>query len=116
MEVPSRRLIMLSRSRLRKPASRQASCGMSSVAMAQALPSPTIPGTFSVPERMPRSCPPPSRMAESLRSIRVKDHAALMAQFADFLNRLEHANFIIRRHDRNQDGLVIHRPLELVEI
>ena len=25
-----------------------------------ALPKPTMPGTFRVPERMPRSCPPPS--------------------------------------------------------
>ena len=30
------------------------------VASSAALPKPTIAGTFSVPERMPRSCPPPS--------------------------------------------------------
>src|ERR1039458_9561386 len=46
-------------------AKRQDSCGISSCAIAQALPRPTIPGTFKVPERMPRSWPPPSMRAES---------------------------------------------------
>src|SRR6185369_7099113 len=31
----------------------------SSDATAAAFPSPTIPGTLSVPDRKPRSCPPP---------------------------------------------------------
>ena len=30
------------------------------IAISQAFPSPTIFGTFKVPERIPRSCPPPS--------------------------------------------------------
>ena len=33
---------------------------MSCIAISQALPKPTMPGTFNVPERMPLSCPPPS--------------------------------------------------------
>ena len=57
--------MMRSRRRLRRPASLQDSFAISSCAMAQALPRPTMPGTLSVPERMPRSWPPPSMMAES---------------------------------------------------
>src|SRR5690349_13146068 len=36
------------------------SWGISSIASSQAAPTPTMPGTFNVPERKPCSCPPPS--------------------------------------------------------
>ena len=36
------------------------SSGISAWQIAHASPNPTMPGTFSVPERMPRSWPPPS--------------------------------------------------------
>ena len=118
-----------------------------------------MPGTFSVPERMPRSWPPPSicatsctrgflrrtyKRAHALRSVNlvrrdrrqidvvlnhvernladrlhrvgVEQHAALMAQRADFADRLQHANLVVGGHDRDQDRLVIHGALQVVEI
>ena len=36
---------------------------ISNLANSQALPKPTIPGTFKVPLRIPLSCPPPSNCA-----------------------------------------------------
>jgi hypothetical protein len=47
-------------SRSRSARSRTASAAISSFASSAALPKPTISGTGSVPERMPRSWPPPS--------------------------------------------------------
>ena len=49
-----------SRSRSRSLSRRAASVAISVRASSAALPKPTIAGTFSVPERMPRSWPPPS--------------------------------------------------------
>ena len=47
-------------SRSRSFASRAPSAAISSRAISAALPNPTISGTGRVPERMPRSWPPPS--------------------------------------------------------
>ena len=38
---------------------RALSAAISSRQIAAAAPNPTIPGMLSVPDRMPRSCPPP---------------------------------------------------------
>ena len=46
-------------------ASRGASAGASRRQISAALPKPTMPGTLSVPDRYPRSCPPPSRSGSS---------------------------------------------------
>ena len=43
-----------------------ASDSISFMAISQAAPIPTIPGTFNVPDRMPLSCPPPSIWAVTL--------------------------------------------------
>ena len=45
---------------------RSASADISNLASSQALPKPTIPGTFKVPLRIPLSCPPPSIWAVTL--------------------------------------------------
>ena len=45
-----------------------------------------------------------------------KINAALAAQLADFGDRLEHADFIVRRHDRDENRLVVHGALQVVEI
>jgi hypothetical protein len=37
-------------------------CHLGLALISAALPKPTMPGTLSVPERMPRSWPPPSMM------------------------------------------------------
>ena len=46
-------------------ASRLASSAISACARRQASPSPTISGAGSVPERRPRSCPPPENSGAS---------------------------------------------------
>ena len=46
--------------RLRIAERRMVSFSMSCMAISHALPKPTMPGTFNVPERMPLSWPPPS--------------------------------------------------------
>ena len=43
--------------------------------------------------------------AQSLYGIRVEEHAALAAELANFLNRLEHSSFIVRRHDADENRL-----------
>ena len=63
-----------SQSRLRRRRSRLPSSAISSTASSAARPSPTIPGTFSVPERMPRSCPPPKTIGSS-RTWGLRDRA-----------------------------------------
>ena len=59
-KTPSSRAVMPSISRSRSPRRRTASPAISSPAMRQATPRPTQSGVGSVPERLPRSCPPPS--------------------------------------------------------
>src|SRR4029077_11263310 len=41
---------------------------------------------------------------------------ALTAEFTDFFNRLEHAGFIVGRHNADQDFLVRERILELIKV
>ena len=55
-------------------------------------------------------------LADSLHRIAVKQHAALVAQRADLANGLQHANLVVRRHDRDENRLVVHRALQVVEI
>src|SRR2546428_2981210 len=49
----------------RSAPSRAADSACSAAASSTALPSPTIPGTFSVPGRMPYCCPPPWMIAST---------------------------------------------------
>ena len=52
--------MILASSRSRIAINRAVSLTISCSQSSQAFPNPTIKGTGSVPERMPRSCPPPS--------------------------------------------------------
>src|SRR6266567_2319600 len=54
--------------------------------------------------------------ADSLSRVSVEDHTLLMTKLADFRDRLQHANFVVGSHDRDQNGLVIHRALQVIEI
>ena len=48
-------------------------------------------------------------LSYGLRRVGVEDHAALATNLSDLGDRLQHADLVIGRHDRNQDGLVVHR-------
>ena len=54
--------------------------------------------------------------ADRLSRIGVENHAPLVTQLADFSDWLQHANLVIRIHNRDQDGLVIHGALQVVQI
>src|SRR5262249_26332274 len=60
----STRLVMPLKSRFLRRRSRRASVSIEATAISDALPNPTIPGTFNVPDRRPRSWPPPSMIGE----------------------------------------------------
>ncbi len=105
-----------------------------------------MPGTFSVPERMPRSWPPPSAMAESctrgiaaadvqraytlgsinfvasdgqkidvvllhvhgnfadsLDAVYREENAVFLGDFADFRDRIDHANLVVGVHDSDEN-------------
>ena len=55
-------------------------------------------------------------LADGLHGISVEEHAFFVAELADFCDRLNHANFIIGKHDADQDGLVVDRPLEVFQV
>ncbi len=55
-------------------------------------------------------------LADGLHRVGVEEHAALMAQRANLADGLQHANLVVGRHDRHQDGLVVHGALQVVEI
>ena len=55
-------------------------------------------------------------LSGSLNRIRVEEHAALARDLPDFLDVLNHADFVVRGHDRNQDRLVGDRVAQIVEI
>ncbi len=55
-------------------------------------------------------------LTHGLRGIGMEDHAALVAELADFGHRLQHANFVVGEHDRHQDGFVIHGALQIFEV
>src|ERR1035438_260151 len=54
--------------------------------------------------------------ADGLNGVRMENDSALAANLADFGDRLQYADFVVRRHDRDQDCLVIHGALQVVEI
>ena len=54
-------------------------------------------------------------LAHRLHAIGVEDHAALMAEGADLADGLDDADLVVRVHDRDQDGLVSHRGLQILE-
>jgi len=55
-------------------------------------------------------------LACRLHRVRVEQHALLMTELSDFANRLQNADLIVRRHDRNQDRFAGHRVLQLVHV
>jgi len=46
----------------------------------------------------------------------VEEHAALVANLANFGDRLQHANFVVRGHDGDQNRLVVNGALEFFKI
>ena len=55
-------------------------------------------------------------LADRLHRVGVEQHAALVAQRADLADRLQHANLVVGGHDGDQNGLVVHGALQVVEI
>ena len=55
-------------------------------------------------------------LADRLHRVGVEDHVALVTELADFGDRLDDADLVVGEHDRDQDGLVVHRPLQVVEV
>ena len=51
-----------------------------------------------------------------LHGIRVEEHAALAGDLSDILDVLDHADFIVRGHDRDQDRLIGDRRAKFVKI
>ena len=55
-------------------------------------------------------------LADSLNGIGVEDDALLVTQLADFRHRLDDADLVVGKHDRNQDGLVVDGPLQVFDV
>src|SRR5580693_2349217 len=55
-------------------------------------------------------------LSDSLRGVSVEDDAALAAELADFRDGLHYSDFVVRGHDGDQDGFVIHGALEFFKI
>src|SRR5208282_4139983 len=55
-------------------------------------------------------------LADRLHGVGMEDHAAFAAQLADFRDWLQYADFVVGRHDRDQDRLVVHGALQVVEV
>jgi hypothetical protein len=55
-------------------------------------------------------------LAHSLHRVGVEEHAALMTESADFCNGLQDADLVVGRHDRDQDGFVVHCAPQVVEV
>ena len=55
-------------------------------------------------------------LAQRLYGVRVKEHAALAAEAADFFDRLKHPGFIVRCHDADQDRSAGKSIFELIKI
>ena len=51
-------------------------------------------------------------LSGGLHRIRVEEDAALASNLSDFLDVLNHADFVVRGHDRDQDRLVGDRRFE----
>ncbi len=55
-------------------------------------------------------------LADRLHGVGVEDDAAFAAEFANFRDRLQYADFVVGRHDRDQNRLVVHGALQVVEV
>jgi hypothetical protein len=55
-------------------------------------------------------------LAHGLHRVGMEEHAALMADFADFADGLQHADFVVGRHDADENGLVVDGALQVFEI
>ena len=55
-------------------------------------------------------------LADRLRAVGMKQHAAFAGDLADLANRLQHADFVIGVHDADQDRFVRDRGLQLIQI
>ncbi len=55
-------------------------------------------------------------LAHSLHRVGVEDDALLVAELADLGDRLNHADLVVRIHDRDQDRLVVDGALQVFEI
>src|ERR1700722_1679067 len=55
-------------------------------------------------------------LAHNLHRIGVEDDTLLMAEFADFANRLKHADLVVGRHDGDENRLVVHGALQVFKI
>ncbi len=54
--------------------------------------------------------------ASRLRSVNVKDDAFAARDFADFFNRLDHANFVVHPHHRHDNRVGTQRGLEHLHV
>src|SRR5580700_404911 len=55
-------------------------------------------------------------LSDRLRGVGVENYAALATELADFRNGLHYSDFVIRGHNADQDGFVIHGALQFLEI
>ena len=55
-------------------------------------------------------------LAHGLHRIGVEDHVALVADLANLGDRLNYADLVVRKHDGDQDGLVVDGPLQVFEV
>ena len=55
-------------------------------------------------------------LADRLHRIGVEDHVAFVTELADLGDRLHNADLVVREHDGDQDGLVVHRALQVFEV
>src|SRR5579859_1907433 len=56
------------------------------------------------------------QLAQRLHSVRMEEHAALAAQTANLFDGLNHAGFVVGRHDRDQNGAAAESSFEFIEI
>ena len=54
-------------------------------------------------------------MRHRLHRIRVEENVMLLADRADLGDRLDRADLVVRKHDRNKAGVLADRVLELVQ-
>ena len=55
-------------------------------------------------------------LADGLDGVGVEEHFLLFGDLPDFLNRLQHADFVVGVHDGDEDGLVGDSSAQLVQI
>ncbi|CAN6542026.1 unnamed protein product [Malus baccata var. baccata] len=109
-----------------------------------AAPNPTTNGVGTVPLRIPLSCPPPFiwgstrilglllmykghqahipfvhfnwDLPKRLSRVRMEWNFELLANFPNFLHRLNNPNLVVHRHDRYEACIGPNRGAELVEV